>query len=142
MPESLNIALYTCKKVTIEREYRFGKQLTMFEKMMPFEFEGCISHANFASTMDGINELLEKMEVPTTKSLYITLLSLATCTIANMLHKRHAQQIMEDMSDFIENQNEAVFHPAGYHLSNPFDSGLRFIEIYILSTGKYYDEGN
>lgn len=63
----------------------------------------------------------------------------------------------KNILDFIHRQNEEIFHPAGFHIDNPFEYGLRMvkslniyikyivilfifqIQISILSTGKIID---
>ncbi|KAJ1364181.1 hypothetical protein KIN20_024209 [Parelaphostrongylus tenuis] len=37
------------------------------------------------------------------------------------------------LSEYIEQENQQTYNPAGFHIINPMQRGLRTVEIWILS---------
>uniref|UniRef100_A0A0N5BYA2 Ras modification protein ERF4 n=1 Tax=Strongyloides papillosus TaxID=174720 RepID=A0A0N5BYA2_STREA len=139
MSDYTNICLSSCRKVVVERNYMYGFYRTRFTEQIPEQLNGCISYDDWTITIKSINKLFEELEKPTSKSFLLTVLTILTCTIGSIWSKIDSDRRKKKILDFIYRQNEKIFHKAGFHIDNPFECGLRMIQISVLSTGKIVD---
>uniref|UniRef100_A0A0K0EN57 Ras modification protein ERF4 n=1 Tax=Strongyloides stercoralis TaxID=6248 RepID=A0A0K0EN57_STRER len=139
MNDFTDICLSSCRKIFVERNYKYGIYKTRFVEHIPEQLYPYVSYDEWLKTIRTINNLLEDLEEPNIKSYIITTLTILTCTIGSILGKIDTNKKKKKILDFIHCKNEEIFHPAGFHIDNPFECGLRMIQISILSTGKVVD---
>uniref|UniRef100_A0A0N5A372 Ras modification protein ERF4 n=1 Tax=Parastrongyloides trichosuri TaxID=131310 RepID=A0A0N5A372_PARTI len=139
MGDFVNVCLTSCQKVFVERDYRHGFYGTRFMEQMPEQLHNCVPYDDWIVTIKTINDLLEELEAVSAKSILRTTFSILTCTVGDVFNKAVTSAKRKEILDFIHRRNKEVFHSAGFHIDNPFDCGLRMIQISILSTGKILD---
>ncbi|KAE9421441.1 hypothetical protein Angca_002239 [Angiostrongylus cantonensis] len=130
--EMRTIQMESCRKIFIPRDYSQGLNVH-FETHFPMAFRGKISEGTWESTIHSINSIFAEAEKVCFATILETLLGCATCYCSRLISDTIYQKKMKTLSEFIDQENQQTYNPAGFHIISPMQRGLRTVEIWILN---------
>ncbi|KAI8144479.1 Golgin subfamily A member 7/ERF4 family-domain-containing protein [Fennellomyces sp. T-0311] len=116
------------KAVRIERDYSRGDGITRFCTDFPAELSGRIDPSQLCHTVEKINDLLANAE-KVSLNVFDNIMECLTLYIWPMLFSTHYLRSIKHLSQFIDSQNEQLYHSQGISIANPVRSAFLFIEI-------------
>ncbi|KAF9405761.1 hypothetical protein BGZ94_003386 [Podila epigama] len=118
--------------VRVDRDHDAGDEATRFEaELFPIEFVGRVTRPEFKSTVNGINESMRVAEESMLNCLD-TLLDCLTAYTAKHCCGTHYQRSIRKMQEFIQQENERIYHPAKIHLRDPQKVGMIYLEFEVF----------
>jgi hypothetical protein len=117
--------------IFLARDYTRG--LTpRFADSFPNRLVGLVEERVFRETIDKVNSIFEAAEKRTTKLMLRNILSCLSAYTLELCLSNPYDKHLEELTCFINQQNEQVYAPLGLVFGNPLDRGLRVIEIRSL----------
>ncbi|VDM56954.1 unnamed protein product [Angiostrongylus costaricensis] len=111
------IQMESCRKIFIPRDYSQGLNVH-FETHFPMAFRGKV-------TLYCSNSCFYLQVCLAT--ILETLLGCATCYCSRLISDTIYQKKMNTLSEFIDQENQQTYNPAGFHIINPMQRGLRTV---------------
>ncbi|KJH42856.1 hypothetical protein DICVIV_11153 [Dictyocaulus viviparus] len=124
--EMRTIQMESCRKIFIPRDYSQGLNVH-FETHFPVAFRGKISEGTWENTICSINSIFAEAEKVCCATILETLLGCATCYFSRLISDTIYEKKMRMLTEFIDKENQQTYNPAGFHIVNPMDRGLRTV---------------
>ncbi|XP_038046642.1 golgin subfamily A member 7-like isoform X2 [Patiria miniata] len=118
-------------KVFIQRDYSDGMKVK-FQTKLPLEINDRIDQRMFETTVIRLNEIYGDAEALKARIFCEGCLICLTGYLALLCVKSHYERKVKEAARYIQSQNDEVYAPRGLVLVDPFERGLRVIEIVIL----------
>uniref|UniRef100_A0A0K0CYD8 Ras modification protein ERF4 n=1 Tax=Angiostrongylus cantonensis TaxID=6313 RepID=A0A0K0CYD8_ANGCA len=118
--EMRTIQMESCRKIFIPRDYSQGLNVH-FETHFPMAFR------TWESTIHSINSIFAEAEKVCFATILETLLGCATCYCSRLISDTIYQKKMKTLSEFIDQENQQTYNPAGFHIISPMQRGLRTV---------------
>ncbi|KAL5471275.1 hypothetical protein EMCRGX_G029371 [Ephydatia muelleri] len=119
------------KKVFIQRDYSQGIAVK-FSTEFPHELHGKVDETAYNETINHINELFRHAEALTWQVYCEGCMGCLTGYLSHYCCKTSYEKRVEEVAQYIRNQNAAVFEQHGIIIGDPMDRGLRCIEVNII----------
>uniref|UniRef100_A0A0N5AGL9 Ras modification protein ERF4 n=1 Tax=Syphacia muris TaxID=451379 RepID=A0A0N5AGL9_9BILA len=137
----VTIPLSNCHKIFVQRDYSKGLGV-QFEVRYPAGLEGKISEETWRNTIETLNEHYNKAEKVCCSTVMETLIGCFSCYISRIFSKTQYEKQLVEIKRFIDEQNETIYIPAGLHLTDPIERGMRVFEISILTSSAAVNRRN
>ncbi|CDH60195.1 predicted protein [Lichtheimia corymbifera JMRC:FSU:9682] len=118
------------RTIRIERDYSRGDGVTRFSTEFPIELHGKITANQFQHTMDTINTIMDRAE-KVSLNVFDNIMECLTIYIWPMLVTTHYQKCIKQLANFIDSENELLYHAKGLSISDPVRCAFLFLEIRI-----------
>ncbi|KAI6183697.1 Golgin subfamily A member 7 [Aphelenchoides bicaudatus] len=128
------VGLDHCHKIYVERDYSQGLEVKFCRNFPPI-LDGLVEPDNWYYTIDTINKLFELAESVNAGSVGETLFGFFTCYLVRLCTKTRYEKKLVEIRRFIDEQNQKIFVPAGFCITDPIDRGFRVLEISVLTSG-------
>ncbi|CAL2038982.1 hypothetical protein CAEBREN_21441 [Caenorhabditis brenneri] len=129
------IILNQCRKLNgqifIQRDYSKGLDV-QFETEYPARFTEKISRDTWENTIVNINKYFADAEAITGRSIFETIIGCVTCYASYLVMKSNYRRKLDELQQYIDAQNQNIYHRVGFHIRNPMERGLRVLEIALL----------
>uniref|UniRef100_H2YYU1 Ras modification protein ERF4 n=1 Tax=Ciona savignyi TaxID=51511 RepID=H2YYU1_CIOSA len=119
------------KRIYIQRDYSNGMAVR-FQTRFPNELDGKISPEAFAHTISVLNEKYQEAEQMSCSTYCESCMACLTGYLLLMCIDTHYKKVLKSISKYIDDQNNTVYWPKRILIKDPFESGLRSIEIVIF----------
>lgn len=119
-------------RLFVRRDFGAG-DLPCFETRYPEGLVGLVDEARYIETIEYINGIFEEAHTATPGMVLFNCASCLTGHLLSLLTENPYQRHLRRLTAYCAAQDEAVFRPAGLHLVDPADRGLRVIEIRRLN---------
>ncbi|KAI9270427.1 Golgin subfamily A member 7/ERF4 family-domain-containing protein [Phascolomyces articulosus] len=120
------------KAVRIERDYSRGDGITRFCTEFPPELSGRgkdrIDANQLCHTIERINAILENAE-KVSLNVFDNIMECLTLYIWPMLFSTHYLRSIKQLVQFIDSENDRLYHSKGISIANPVRHAFLFIEI-------------
>lgn len=130
LPVAMNSCMLRNRYVFIQRDYSNGVGVR-FETKFPAQLDGRIEREQFVHLVTVLNQMFEKAESISPRSLFYNCLSCLTAYLAIGCINDQYGQMMIKVRRFVKQQNLLVFQPRGLKVGDPLERGLRVLEIQI-----------
>lgn len=137
----VTVPLNSCNKIFVQRDYSRGLGV-QFEVAYPVGLVGKISEETWRNTIETLNAHYNKAEGVCCSTVMETLIGCFSCYISRIFSKTQYEQQLIEIKRFIDEQNEKIYIPAGLHLTDPIERGMRVFEISLLATSPILNRGN
>ncbi|KAI8146557.1 Golgin subfamily A member 7/ERF4 family-domain-containing protein [Fennellomyces sp. T-0311] len=115
------------KSIRVDRDYSRGDGITRFSTDYPPLLAGRITPEQFQHTIDGINQLLEDAERVSWNAVFDNVMECITIYTWPILFSTHYQRCIRRLLDFIQHENEILYHQHGVSISNPVRCAYLFV---------------
>ncbi|KAI9495408.1 Golgin subfamily A member 7/ERF4 family-domain-containing protein [Zychaea mexicana] len=116
------------KAVRIERDYSRGDGVTRFCTEFPPELSGRIDANQLCHTIEKMNAMLENAE-KISLNVFDNIMECLTLYIWPVFFSTHYLRSIKQLMQFIDAENERLYHPQGISIANPVRHAFLFIEI-------------
>ncbi|XP_072026743.1 golgin subfamily A member 7-like isoform X2 [Amphiura filiformis] len=118
-------------KVFIQRDYSEGTQVR-FHTKLPADLCDRIDQSTFESTINRLNEIYADAESLGARTYMEGCFSCMTAYTLLLCMETHYDKCLKKAALYLQQQNDEVYVPRGLLITDPFERGLRVIEIAIL----------
>ncbi|XP_022080771.1 golgin subfamily A member 7-like [Acanthaster planci] len=118
-------------KVFIQRDYSDG-MLVKFQAKLPLDLNDRVDQKTFETTINRLNEIYSDAETLKARVFCEGCLICLTGYLALLCVKTHYEKQVKEAARYLQTQNEEVYAPRGLMMVDPFERGLRVIEVVIL----------
>lgn len=119
--------------IVVERDYSLGMHVR-FVTDYPDELNGYqLSPDEFARTIDTINRIFDEAEGWNWVNICEAFLACTSLYSLWLCWTPHYERKIQQFRQFLNHQNESVYHPKGLHLMDPVLNGLLHFEIIVTS---------
>ncbi|KAJ8652833.1 hypothetical protein O0I10_011507 [Lichtheimia ornata] len=122
------------RAIRVERDYTRGDGITQFSTAYPPQLAGKITIEQFQHTIQGINKLLMDAERVSWLTVFDNIMEILTIYTWPIFFSNHYQRCIRRVLQFIESENENLYHQHGLSISNPVRFAFLFLEF------KVYDD--
>ncbi|CDS05089.1 hypothetical protein LRAMOSA07618 [Lichtheimia ramosa] len=122
------------RAIRVERDYSRGDGITQFSTAYPPQLAGKITIEQFQHTIQSINKLLMDAERVSWLTVFDNIMEILTIYTWPILFSNHYQRCIRRVLQFIESENENLYHQHGLSISNPVRFAFLFLEF------KVYDD--
>ncbi|VDD95361.1 unnamed protein product [Enterobius vermicularis] len=127
----VSVPLNTCNKVFVQRDYSQGLGV-QFEVTYPAGLEGKVLLVLW-NTIETLNEHYNKAEEVCCATVMETLIGCFSCYVSRIFSKVTYEKQLIEIKKFIDEQNERIYIPAGLHLTDPIERGMRVVIFPVFS---------
>ncbi|KAI8066384.1 Golgin subfamily A member 7/ERF4 family-domain-containing protein [Gongronella butleri] len=120
------------KAVRIERDYSKGDGITQFCTEMPMALDGKVTPEQFKHTIHTINALLLSAEKLSWSGVMYNMMEILTIYLWPLLFDSHYQKTIHALLDFIDKENQDVYHKQQLSIRNPVKTAFLFLEIQVF----------
>ncbi|RDD45549.1 Golgin subfamily A member 7 [Trichoplax sp. H2] len=118
-------------RAVVERDYSEGITCR-FEKSFPVALRGKIDETTFLETINHINAIFAKAEALNFRAYLLGCLSCLTAYSSLLCFRTHYEKCLQDVANYIDEQNSSIYEARGLKIINPMEKGLRVIEIEFI----------
>ncbi|VDM98296.1 unnamed protein product [Thelazia callipaeda] len=126
--DEVRVPLNTCNKIFVQRDYSKGLSV-QFETNFPAALEGKVSEQAWTHTVTTLNSYYSKAEEICCTTVLETLTGCLSCYVSRLFTKTQYEKSLLEISRFLADENKNIYLPAGVHLSDPIERGLRVVRI-------------
>ncbi|ORX62062.1 hypothetical protein DM01DRAFT_1298588 [Hesseltinella vesiculosa] len=120
------------KAIRIERDYSKGDGITQFCTDMPTTLIDKITPEQFKHTIDTINQLLRNAEQLSWSGVIYNVLEILTIYLWPVFFDSNYHKTIHELLDFIDKENDSVYHPQKLSIRNPVKTAFLFLEIQVF----------
>lgn len=115
-------------RIRIERDYLEG-DTRQFSLNFPPQLEGKLEERKFKRFVRRINAMLAEGEGATVRNVMEGVLAFTTLYLSTLLITPHFKKTLDRISQYVTQENEVLFRPAGLLVLDPKQTAYMFIEI-------------
>eukprot|EP01137_Pigoraptor_chileana_P034390 Opistho-2@26862 len=121
------------RKILIQRDYSHGMAVRYEETPQVQPLTGTpLSSASVQRTVQGLNEIFYAAEHIGCCGYFEGCLACLSGFALYWCIRSPYEKSIQQMREFVHDENERVYHPSGFHIKDPMENGLRMIEIVEL----------
>ncbi|RKP40257.1 Golgin subfamily A member 7/ERF4 [Dimargaris cristalligena] len=120
------------RAIPIPRDCSHG-EIKQFALEYPAPFEGSIDIQEFRQYIRRLNSLLAEAEAPLRRHAIDHILAFLTLNLSSLIIPTYYDRAMKKVFRFINEQNESLFIPNGYRVTDPRKTAFLFLEVVPLS---------
>ncbi|XP_033632501.1 golgin subfamily A member 7-like [Asterias rubens] len=129
--ESIQRQPHPIGKVFVQRDYSDG-MVVKFQTKLPLDINDRVDQKTFETTIHRLNEIYGTAESLKLRVFCEGCLACLTGYLALICLETHYAKHVKEAATYIQTMNEEVFGPRGLIIVDPYERGLRVIEIAIL----------
>ncbi|XP_071947030.1 golgin subfamily A member 7-like [Antedon mediterranea] len=118
-------------RVFVQRDYSGGTSVK-FQSKLPTELVDKIDRHLFEHTVNRLNEFYADAEKYGAVTYCEGCFACLTAYTILLCMETHYEKCLKQAARFIQQQNDEIYVPRGLLITDPFERGLRVIEISIL----------
>ncbi|XP_002131890.2 golgin subfamily A member 7 [Ciona intestinalis] len=119
------------KRIFLQRDFSNGMAVR-FQTRFPSELDGRVNPEEFSQTISVLNEKYRQAEEISFSTYCEGCLACLTGYLLLLCINTHYKKVLKEISKYIEDQNNTIYWPKRILIKDPFESGLRSIEIVIF----------
>eukprot|EP01135_Chromosphaera_perkinsii_P002489 Nk52_evm5s224 gene=Nk52_evmTU5s224 len=105
-----------------------------FDDQLPPQLMGLVSQRELEKTIERINEIFRVAETVTKGDVCWSMFHCVTGFMFSCCFSGRTRYdlAVDELEEFIDSENEKIYHPKKLHFSSPMNHGMRMIQIYSL----------
>ncbi|KAJ1929938.1 hypothetical protein IWQ60_000742 [Tieghemiomyces parasiticus] len=118
--------------IRIPRDYSEG-EIRQFALEFPTQFEGRIEVQDFRQFIRRLNSLLAEAEAPLVRHAVDHILAFFTLNLSSLVIPSYYDRAMKRVNEFIADENERLFIPHGFRVTDPHETAFLYLEFVPLA---------